>query len=187
MNRVFLVLYTAVFCFHYYLKDGLKSACMYLSFGKKGMTRCGKNGIIRMGKGKRKKKKRFFLFCIAESKLVGTLRAGAGDPSAPEALVARVEDRAAPAGDLRHPRSREKHCRRKPQLGRLGGHVGVAGAAVVGVVPQGGAAESGESSFFFFFSVAEVEEKEKKGVSFFLGFSAKKKNDLDSASKNEIF
>jgi hypothetical protein len=172
LNRVFLVLYTAVFCFHYYLKDGLKSACMYLSFGKKGMTRCGKNGIIRMGKGKRKKKKRFFLFCIAESKLVGTLRAGA---------------RAAPAGDLRHPRSREKHCRRKPQLGRLGGHVGVAGAAVVGVVPQGGAAERGESSFFFFFSVAEVEEKEKKGVSFFLGFSAKKKNDLDSASKNEIF
>ena len=163
MNRVFLVLYTAVFCFHYYLKDGLKSACMYLSFGKKGMTRCGKNGIIRMGKGKRKKKKRFFLFCIAESKLVGTLRAGAGDPSAPEALVARVEDRAAPAGDLRHPRSREKHCRRKPQLGRLGGHVGVAGAAVVGVVPQGGAAERGESSFFFFFQSRGVKRKRKKG------------------------
>ncbi len=63
MNRVFLVLNTAVFCFHYYLKDGLKSACMYLSFGKKGMTRCGKNGILRMGRGKRKKKETF-LFCF---------------------------------------------------------------------------------------------------------------------------
>jgi len=32
-----------------------------------------------------------------------------------------------------------------------------------------------------------LKRKRKKGVSFFLGFSAKKKNDLDSAWKNEMF
>lgn len=83
--------------------------------------------------------------------------------SAPVALVARVEDRAPPASDLRDARRREQYRLREAEPRGLGGDVGVAGAAVLGEVP-----ESGAANFCRIFCVrlcfVLVEQEEEAGV-----------------------